>query len=88
MRLAANLDGVDIGTDDEEAVVAYPQPKFVSSSKSFHVTGCAKRSSAEATGAGRPMLASPAMHPRGRSYRIRGVAQLKGEPGDRHGAQT
>jgi len=35
---AANLDGVGIWADKEEAVVAYAQPKFVSSSKSFHVT--------------------------------------------------
>ena len=54
MPLAANLDGVDICADEcadvEEAVVAYPQPKFASSSESFHVTDCAKRNSAEAAG--------------------------------------
>jgi hypothetical protein len=65
MPLAANLNGVDIGAEEEEAVVAYPQPKFVSSSESFHVTDCAKRSSADAS---RPMLASPVTHPMERSY--------------------
>jgi hypothetical protein len=72
MPLAANLDGVDICADEcadvEEAVVAYPQPKFASSSESFHVTDCAKRNSAEAAGASTPMLASPGMHPMERSY--------------------
>jgi hypothetical protein len=59
MPHAADLVGVDICADEEEAVVAYLQPKFVSSSESFHVTDCAQRSSAEkicvATGAIRPM---------------------------------
>ena len=35
---AANLDGVGIWADEEEAVGAYTQPKFVSSSESFHVS--------------------------------------------------
>jgi hypothetical protein len=64
MPLAANLHGVDIGAEEEKAVVAYPQPKFVSSSESFHVTDCAKRSSADAS----RLLASPVMHPMERSY--------------------
>lgn len=59
MPHAANLDGVDIWAGEEEAVVAYAQPKFVCSLESFHITDCAKRSSAEkiciATGAIRPM---------------------------------
>ena len=38
MTDAANLDGVGIWTDEEEAVVAYAQPKFVCSLDSFHVT--------------------------------------------------
>jgi hypothetical protein len=37
MPHAANLDGVGIWADEEEAVVAYTQRKFVSSSESFHV---------------------------------------------------
>ena len=37
MTDAANLDGVGIWADEEEAVIAYTQPKFVSSSESFHV---------------------------------------------------
>jgi hypothetical protein len=38
MPNAANLDGVSIWADEEEAVVAYTQPKFVSALHSFHVT--------------------------------------------------
>lgn len=38
MTDAANLDGVGIWADEEEAVGAYTQPKFVSSSESFHVS--------------------------------------------------
>ncbi len=37
MRHAANLDGVGIWADEEEAVVAYTQAKFVSALHSFHV---------------------------------------------------
>jgi len=38
MPHAANLDGVGIWANEEEAVVAYTQPKFVSALHSFHVT--------------------------------------------------
>jgi len=34
----ANLDSVGIWANEEEAVVAYTQPKFVSSSESLHVS--------------------------------------------------
>jgi hypothetical protein len=38
MPYAANLDGVGVWADEEEAVVAYAQTKFVSALHSFHVT--------------------------------------------------
>ena len=38
MQHSANLYGVGIGANKEEAVVAYAQPKFFPSLKSFHVT--------------------------------------------------
>lgn len=38
MPYAANFNGVGIWADEEEAVVAYTQPKFVSALHSFHVT--------------------------------------------------
>ncbi len=38
MPHAANLNGVGFRTDEKEAVVAYAQPKFVSSLQGFHVT--------------------------------------------------
>jgi hypothetical protein len=37
MPHAANLDAVSIWTNEEEAVVAYPQAKLVFSLKSLHV---------------------------------------------------
>jgi len=37
MKDAANLDGVGIGTDEEEPVVTNAQPKLFSSLESFHV---------------------------------------------------
>ena len=37
MADAANLDGVGIGADEEEPVVANAQPKLFSSLESFHV---------------------------------------------------
>jgi hypothetical protein len=49
MTDAANLDGVGIWADEEEAVVAYAQPKFVSPWTAFTLPtpDCAKRRSAE-----------------------------------------
>jgi len=38
MTNAANFDGVSIWTDEKEAVGTNPQPKFVSSPESFHIT--------------------------------------------------
>jgi hypothetical protein len=35
---ASNLDGVGIRANEEETLVAYAQPKFVSSLKSLHIT--------------------------------------------------
>jgi hypothetical protein len=37
MPYAANLDGVGIWADEEEAVIAYAQPKFFSSLESSHI---------------------------------------------------
>ena len=37
MPHAANLDGVGIRADEEEAVVPYTQPKFVSSLDGLHI---------------------------------------------------
>jgi hypothetical protein len=37
MTNAADLDGVGIGADEEEPVVANAQPKFFSSLESFHI---------------------------------------------------
>jgi hypothetical protein len=45
MTNAANLDGVGIWTDEEEAIVANAQPKLFSSLESFHDS--AKRCNAE-----------------------------------------
>ena|SRR6266849_5953005 len=47
MTDAANLDGVGIWANEEEAVVSYTQPKFVSSSESFHVTHARLRKAKE-----------------------------------------
>ena len=38
MPHAANLDGVGIGADEEQAVIANAQPKLVYSLESLHVT--------------------------------------------------
>jgi len=36
---AANFDGLGVGTDEEEPVVAYTQSQFFSTLKSFDVAG-------------------------------------------------
>ena len=37
MTYAANLDGIGIGADEEETVIADAQPEFFSSLEAFHV---------------------------------------------------
>ena len=78
MPHAANLDGVDIWAGEEEAVVAYAQPKFVCSfgELSHHRLCKAKECREDMHRDARDQAdgASPVMHPIERSLLTLGLA--------------